>query len=293
MVKLGSIVTAMITPFEENGALHLGEAKRLARWLVKRGNDGLVVAGSTGEGMALDDRERSALVSAVKESVGGDACVIANAGTNETRGSIEAARAMEAAGADALLSVVPYYNRPPQSGLLAHFGAIAKATKLPIILYNVPGRTATNMLPTTLIELARRHENIVGVKESSGDLKQFATILRDRPSGFTFFVGDDHLFLPGLSLGADGIVGVASHLCSREFAMMRDAFRGGRLDDAAALHLQLLGLFELLFATSSPIPIKWAMAQLGFDVGACRLPLDGMPEELAHRLKPLLASFQP
>jgi len=281
----------MITPFEESGALDINEAKRLARWLVDRGNDGLVVAGSTGEGMALDPGERTRLVAAVKESVGSGACVIANAGTNETRGSVAAAREMKAAGADALLAVVPYYNKPTQSGLLAHFGAIAEATDLPIAIYNIPGRTATNMLPSTLVELARRHDRIVGVKESSGDLKQFATILRDRPQGFQFLVGDDHLYLPGLSLGADGVVGVATHLCSREFVAMRDAFRSGRIEEAARIHASLLELFELLFTVSNPIPIKWAMGELGFAVGRCRLPLDGMPEDLARRLRPLLAAY--
>ena len=281
----------MITPFDSSGALDVGEAKRVARWIVDRGNDGLVVAGSTGEGMALDEGERLELVAAVKESVGNDACVIANAGTNETRGSVEAARGMQAAGADALLAVVPYYNKPTQSGLLAHFGAIAEATELPIAIYNIPGRTATNMLPATLVELARRPGNIIGVKESSGDLKQFATILRDRPEGFQFLVGDDHLYLPGLALGADGIVGVATHLCSREFRAMRDAFRAGRVDEAARIHTSLLELFELLFTVSNPIPVKWAMGELGFAVGSCRLPLDAMPADLARRLKPLLAAY--
>ena len=281
----------MITPFDGDGALDIREAKRLARWLVDRGNDGLVVAGSTGEGMALDDKERIELVAAVKEAVGDDACVIANAGTNETRGSIAAARAMQAAGADALLAVVPYYNKPTQSGLLAHFGALAEATDLPIAIYNIPGRTATNMLPATLVELARRHANVLGVKESSGDLKQFATILRDRPQGFQFLVGDDHLYLPGLALGADGIVGVATHLCSREFVAMRDAFAAGKTQEAARIHRSLLELFELLFTVSNPIPIKWAMGELGFAVGRCRLPLDGMPEDLARRLRPLLAAY--
>ena len=281
----------MITPFDKDGAVNIREAKRLARWLVDRGNDGLVVAGSTGEGMALDDNERIELVAAVKEAVGNDACVISNAGTNETRGSVVAARSMQAAGADALLAVVPYYNKPTQSGLLAHFGAVAEATDLPIAVYNIPGRTATNMLPATLVELARRHENVRGVKESSGDLKQFATILRDRPQGFQFLVGDDHLYLPGLSLGADGIVGVATHLCSREFVAMRDAHAAGNAREAARIHLSLLELFELLFAVSNPIPIKWAMGELGFAVGRCRLPLDEMPDDLARRLRPLLAAF--
>ncbi len=289
--QLGVILTAMVTPFDERGELNLGEAKRLARWLVDRGNDGLVVAGSTGEGQTLDARERNALYAAVKEAVGGDGVVVANAGTNSTRESVAAVRGAAAAGADAILAVVPYYNKPTQSGMLGHFGAIAEATTLPVVIYNIPGRTAANMLPETLLELARRHANIVGVKESSGDLKQIGTILRDRREGFIVWSGDDHLFLPCLALGADGVVGVASHLCSREYREMVEAFRNGRVDDAAQIHGSLLPLIDALFATTSPIAVKWAMAQLGFDVGGCRLPLDEIPYGVADRLRPMLPAY--
>jgi 4-hydroxy-tetrahydrodipicolinate synthase len=289
--KLGTILTAMVTPFDERGDLDLGEAQRLARWLVERGNDGLVVAGSTGEGQTLDASERRALWQAVKEAVGADAVVVANAGTNATRESEAAARDAQAAGADAILAVVPYYNKPPQSGMLAHFGAIADATPLPVIVYNIPGRTAANMLPETLFELARRHANVAGVKESSGDLKQIGLILRDRPKPFAVWSGDDHLFLPSLALGADGVVGVASHLCSREFQKMYEAFAAGRTVEAATIHASLLPLIDALFATTSPIPIKWAMRHLGFRVGECRLPLDAMPAAVAERLRPLVAPY--
>ncbi|MGC1381140.1 MAG: 4-hydroxy-tetrahydrodipicolinate synthase [Candidatus Baltobacteraceae bacterium] len=288
---LGAIVTAMVTPFDDRGALDVHEAQRLARWLVERGNQGLVVAGSTGEGQTLDASERVELWKGVKEAVGRDASVIANAGTNATRESVAAAEAAEAAGADAILAVVPYYNKPTQSGMLAHFGAIAEATSLPVVIYNIPGRTAVNMLPETLFELARRHRTVVGVKESSGDLKQIGTIVRDRPEGFGVWAGDDHLFLPCLALGADGVVGVASHLCSPQYRQMLDAYVAGRVEEAACIHASLLPLIEALFATTSPIPVKWAMAQLGFAVGACRLPLDEMPPSLAERLRPLLAPY--
>ena len=175
--------------------------------------------------------------------------------------------------------------------MIKHFGAIAEATGLPIIVYNIPGRTGVNMLPETLLELARTHETIVGVKESSGDLKQIGTILSKRRKGFKVWAGDDHLFLPCLALGADGVVGVASHLCSREYRLMYDAYRAGRVDEAAKIHASLLPLIDLLFATTSPIPVKWAMKQLGFHTGDCRLPLDGIPQSLAHRLRPVLAPF--
>ncbi len=292
-VKLGEVLTAMVTPFDERGALDVGEAQRLARWLISRGNDGLVVAGSTGEGQTLDPDERVALWKAVKEAAGDGAAVIANAGTNSTRESVAAVQAAAAAGADAILAVVPYYNKPTQSGMLAHFGALAEATRLPIVVYNIPGRTGANMTPETLLELARRHPNVAGVKESSGDLKQIGAILCDRREGFLVWAGDDHLFLPCLSLGADGIVGVASHLCSPEYRRMLDAYRSGLVDEAARIHASLLPLMEALFATSSPIPIKWAMQQLGFRVGTCRLPLDELPSGIAERLRPLLAPYVP
>ena len=291
--QLGTIVTAMVTPFDEGGDVDLREAARLARWLVERGNDGLVVAGSTGEGQTLDSVERVALWKAVKDEVGSDAAVVANAGTNSTCESVSAAQAAESAGVDAILAVVPYYNKPTQTGMLAHFGAVAEATALPVVVYNIPGRTAANMLPETLLELGHRHANVVGVKESSGDLKQIGMILRDRSAGFIVWSGDDHLFLPCLSLGADGVVGVASHLCSREYRRMLDAYRRGRVGEAAEIHASLLPLIDALFAVTSPIPVKWAMREIGFRVGECRLPLDRMPESAAARLRPLLAPYAP
>jgi 4-hydroxy-tetrahydrodipicolinate synthase len=289
--QLGVILTAMVTPFDQQGELDLREAQRLARWLVGRGNDGLVVGGSTGEGQTLGARERAALWAAVKEGVGDSAVVVANAGTNSTRESTSAVADAEAAGADAILAVVPYYNKPTQSGMLAHFGAIAQATALPVVVYNIPGRTAANMLPETLFELVRRHANIAGVKESSGDLKQIGMILRERRQGFVLWAGDDHLFLPSLALGADGVVGVASHLCSPEYCRMVEAYRNGRVEEAAQIHASLLPLIDALFATTSPIPVKWAMRELGFAVGECRLPLDAMPHTVAERLRPLIAPY--
>ncbi len=285
------IVTAMITPFDRRGVLDIAEAQRLARWLVDRRTDALVLAGSTGEGHSLDKNERNALWAAVKGTVGDRATVIANAGTNNTRESVANAQEAAASGADAILAVVPYYNKPTQSGMIKHFAAIAEATTLPVYVYNIPGRTGVNMLPETLLELARTCESIAGVKESSGDLKQIATIVRDRPEGFVVWAGDDHLFLPSLAVGADGVVGVATHLCSREYRRMYDAYRAGRVDEAAEIHASVLPLIDALFATTNPIPVKWAMKQLGFHAGECRLPLDGMPASLANRLRPMLAPF--
>ena len=288
---IGTVLTAMVTPFDERGELDLAEAGRLAQWLVERGNEGLIVAGSTGEGQTLSHSERLALIEAVKNAVSDRATVVANTGSNDTRDSVAATAAAQDSGADAILAVVPYYNKPTQKGMLAHFGAIARATRLPIVVYNIPGRTAANMLPETLLELAARHENIAGVKESSGDLKQIATILAQRSPDVGVWAGDDHLFLPCLAMGADGIVGVASHLCSREYGEMIDAYRNGDVARAAQIHLELMPLFDALFATTNPIPVKWAMRQLDFNVGECRLPLDQLPKANAERLRPLVERY--
>jgi 4-hydroxy-tetrahydrodipicolinate synthase len=291
MNRLGTILTAMITPFDASGNLDSKEAGRIASWLVERGNDGLVIAGTTGEGMTLDTNERRALLSAVKAAIDGRATMIANVGTNDVRSTIRAGKEAQDAGADALLVVVPPYAKPTQGGMLEFFGAVADATTLPVIVYNIPGRTAANMLPSTLLELHRRHPNIAGVKESSGDLEQIATIVRDRPSGFTVWSGDDYLFLPSLAVGADGVVGVTSHLCAREYQTMVEAFTGGDVKRAASIHNGLLELTAALFTVTSPIAVKWAMGELGFKVGRCRPPLDELPPALVQRLRPLIASY--
>ncbi len=289
---LGRILTAMITPFDRDGAVDVREAARLAAWLVSQGSDGIVVAGTTGESPALSDDEKVALFEAVKGELGSRASVIAGTGGNNTAASIALTARAQRAGVDAILAVVPYYNKPPQDGMLRHFGAIAEATSLPVIVYNIPGRTSANMLPMTLLELARRHANIAGVKESSGDFNQFSAILRDRPEGFRFWSGDDHLFLPSLAIGGEGIVSVAAHLCGRELKEMREAYERGDVARAAAIHLALTPLFGALFATTSPIPVKWAMRELGFAVGDCRSPMGAMPEAAAATLGALLAPYR-
>ena len=292
MTHFGSIITAMITPFTKDGAVNHDEAGRIASWLAGQGNSALVVAGSTGEGQTLDARERTDLYASVKAAVSGRAAVIANAGSNDTRESVRSAQMAEKAGADAILAVVPYYNKPTQSGMLAHFGAIAQSTSLPIIIYNIPGRTAANMLPETLLAAAREHANIVGVKESSGDLMQIGTIIAGRAPGFLVYAGDDHLFLPCLAMGADGVVGVASHLCAPQYAAMMHAFAAGDPKEAARIHGSLLPLIRALFATTNPIAVKWAMQQLGFDTGECRLPLDTISQPVARALEPLLEPYR-
>ncbi len=226
--KIGQILTAMVTPFDERGEVDLREAARLAERLIEQGNDGLIVCGTTGESPALSDDEKLALWRATKEAVGERAAIVAGTGSNNTRHSVELTERAAATGVDGILAVVPYYNKPPQDGMLRHFDAIAEATALPIIVYNIPGRTGANMLPATLLELARRHANIAGVKESSGDFSQFTAILRERPAGFGFWCGDDHLFLPSLAVGGDGVISVAGHICGRGTARDARGLRRGR-----------------------------------------------------------------
>jgi len=290
--KIGTLLTAMLTPFDDSGAIDLKEASRLAHALIDQGNDGLVLSGTTGESPALEDDETIALVRAVKESLGDKGSVVAGAGSYNTHHAVEMTKRVIDAGADGVLSVVPYYSKPTQDGMLRHFGAIAEAATKPVIIYNIPHRTGINMLPGTLVELANRYETIAGVKESTGDSSQFSAILRDRPAGFGFWSGDDHQFLPSLAVGGDGLIGVASHLCAKEFKEIFTAYRAGDVARAAQVHLSLGPLFGALFATSSPIPVKWAMQQLGFNVGGCRSPLGVMPEDLKARLGPLIEPYR-
>jgi len=285
------LLTAMITPFDQQGELNLREAGRIARFLVHQGNDGVVVAGSTGEGTSLSDDEKIALFSAVKEGLSNKGIVIAGTGNANTRASVALTKRAEAIGVDGILATVPAYCKPTQEGMLIHFGEIAAATTLPIIIYNIPGRTAANLQPATLNELARHHKNVIGVKESSGDFQQIAAIIRDAREDFTLWCGDDYLFLPSLAIGAAGLVSVAGHLCARELRELIDAYERGDIALARRIHLQLTPLFVALFSTTSPIPVKWAMRELGFDVGACRSPLGSIPASSAAQLRPLLAPY--
>ncbi|BDE05938.1 4-hydroxy-tetrahydrodipicolinate synthase [Vulcanimicrobium alpinum] len=294
MRTLGRILTAMITPYDANGEVDLAEAGRIAQFLVARGNDGVVAAGSTGEGNMLDDDEKLALFGAVKAALGTTGTVIAGTTGISTRQSIALTKRAERTGIDAILATVPAYVKPTQEGMLAHFGAIAEATSLPVVIYNIPGRTAANMLPATFSELTRRHPNIAGIKESTGDVNQFTAILRERTrEDVTFWCGDDYMFLPSLAVGGHGLISVAGHLASAELRALADAFDGGDADTAARIHQDLAPLVAGLFAVSNPIPVKWAMSTYGFTVGACRSPLSPMPDALTATLEPLIAPYRP
>jgi 4-hydroxy-tetrahydrodipicolinate synthase len=293
MKRLGRILTAMITPFDASGEVDINEAVRIAEYLVENGNDGVVVSGTTGESAALEDEEKLALFGAIKKRLGSRGTVIGGTGGNNTRHSVELTKRAVQTGVDAILAVVPYYNKPTQDGMLTHFGAIAEAAGIPVLLYNVPSRTAQNMLPSTAHELALRHKNIVGIKESTGSVEQFSELIAKNPrTDFTISCGDDYFYLPALALGAHGLVSVAGHICGPRIRAMVDAFDRGDILAAGAIHRELQPLFTALFTTTSPIPVKWAMNKLGFSAGACRSPLGAMPDALAATLSELIAPYR-
>ncbi len=268
----GPVITAMATPFREDGAVDYDRAGELARRLVDTGSTGIVVAGTTGESPTLTDEEKLQLLRLVKETVAGRAAVLAGTGTYDTAHSVHLSREAQRVGADGLLVVVPYYNRPTQEGLYRHFKTVAESTDLPVLMYNIPGRTGTNMLPET-VERLSEVRNIAGIKEASGSLDQVSEIRRRTPEHFLIYSGDDSLTLPYLSVGAVGIVSVASHLVGREIADMIAHFHAGRVEEARRTHLRLFPLFRALFVAPNPVPLKAALEMAGFPVGKPRLPL--------------------
>ncbi len=275
----GPVITAMATPFREDGAVDYDRAGELARRLVDTGSTGIVVAGTTGESPTLTDEEKLQLLQVVKETVAGRAAVLAGTGTYDTAHSVHLSRQAQRVGADGLLVVVPYYNRPTQEGLYRHFKTVAESTDLPVLMYNIPGRTGTNMLPETVSRLSEVR-NIAGIKEASGSVDQVSEIRRCTPEHFLIYSGDDSLTLPYLSVGAVGIVSVASHLVGREIAEMIAHFHAGRVEEARRIHLRLFPLFRTLFVAPNPVPLKAALEMAGLPVGKPRLPLvEATPKE--------------
>ncbi|MBC5825448.1 MAG: 4-hydroxy-tetrahydrodipicolinate synthase [Candidatus Eremiobacteraeota bacterium] len=281
----------MITPMRPDGAVNYGEAARLANWLCDRGTTGLVVCGTTGEGPTLRDDEKLRLFETIAGAAGTRAGVIANTGGNDTQRSIEASKSAARCGVKALLLVAPYYNKPPQPGLISHFLSIVEAAGLPAMVYNIPGRTGVNISADSMLALAD-HPLIVAVKESSGDLAQIGEIARRAPAGFDVYSGDDHLALPTAAVGGCGVVSVASHVAGRDTAAMLDAFFAGDVGAATAAHHRLMPLWRALFAVTSPIPVKAAMQSLGFDVGRCRPPLCELTQAQRHSLDAAIAPWR-
>ncbi|HEY3315445.1 MAG TPA: 4-hydroxy-tetrahydrodipicolinate synthase [Bacillota bacterium] len=272
MLDFGKVLTAMVTPFARDLSVDFRKAADLAKRLIENGSDGVVVAGTTGEGPVLSKEEKLELFETVVGAVGDRAVVVANTGSNSTSDSIALTKAAEKIGAKAVMLVAPYYNKPPQEGLYQHFAAIAGETSLPILIYNVPGRTSVNILPETLVRLSKI-ANIQGVKEASGALDQASEIARAAEPGFQILSGDDSLTLPILAVGGRGIVSVASHVAGKQIRAMVEAYLAGRVAEARDAHIRLMPLFKACFVTTNPIPVKAALRLAGFDAGSCRLPL--------------------
>ncbi len=269
----GEVITAMVTPFTKEGNVDYDKAAQLASYLIENGTDSIIVAGTTGESPTLTNEEEVELLSTVKRAVKNECKVILSAGSNSTAEAIKYAKMAEKEGADAILSVVPYYNKPSQEGLKAHFGAVAESVKLPVILYNIPSRTGIEIKPETVKYLAEKYENIVAIKQSLGDLDKISEMRDLCPENFEIYSGDDSLTLPMLSLGAKGVVSVASHIYGEEIKSMIDDFKNGQVKSALNMHMILYPMFKALFMAPNPVPVKAALSKLGIIKDYVRLPL--------------------
>ncbi len=269
----GEVITAMVTPFDTKREIDFNKAEELTDYLVKHGSDALLVAGTTGEGPTLTHEEEFELLSTIKRANENRAKIIMNAGSNCTQTAIRSAKWAEKEEVDAILSVVPYYNKPSQDGMIAHFSAIAEATKLPIIIYNIPGRTGVNMKPETAAKLAEKYDNIVGIKQSFGDMDAITELKMHCPEDFAIYSGDDSLTLPMLSLGAYGVVSVASHILGTELKSMIRNFKTGDVKAALNMHRKLYPAFKKLFMAPNPVPVKAALAHIGIISDYVRRPL--------------------
>lgn len=288
MADFGRVLTAMITPFKADGSVNYDVAAELAAHLANNGTDTLVVCGTTGESPTLNWEEEYQLFVEVLQSVAGKAKVIAGCGSNSTKEAIAATQKAAKIGVHGSLQVVPYYNKPPQAGLKAHFQAIAESCPdLPLLLYNIPSRTGQNLNPETVARLAEIN-NIVGIKEASGNLDQASEIRRLTPKEFQIYAGDDSLTLPLLAIGAKGVVSVASHLVGTQLQQMIQAFSAGNVQLATEIHLQLFPLFKALFITTNPIPVKEALKLQGWEVGSTRLPLCEADLDVSRKLEVVL-----
>lgn len=270
----GRLLTAMVTPFNADGSINYEAGADFADWLLANGSDGLVVEGSTGEAATMDMDEKIKFMQTIVARVNGRAKIVAGAGTNCTTSTIDLVKKMEACGVDGVLVVGPYYNKPTQEGYYQHFAAVAKATKLPIIVYNVPGRTGGNIAPETVARLAADFSNIVAIKEAAGNVAQTAELYRVLPEDFSIYSGDDGLILPFLSVGACGLISVLANVNGNILQQLMQAYSEGRVKDAADLNKVMVPLAKAMFVESNPIPIKAAVTKVtGINAGAPRLPL--------------------
>ena len=283
----GRLATAMVTPFDSKGNVDFQKTTTLVNYLINNGTDTIVVSGTTGESPTLSTEEKIALLQHVVKVVDKRIPVIMGTGSNNTYASIELTKKAEQSGADAIMLVAPYYNKTNQEGLYQHFKAIADTTSLPVMLYNIPGRSAVNIAPETVIRLSKV-PNIVAVKEASGDLNAMTQIIAETDDDFVLYSGDDGLTLPVLSIGGVGVVSVASHVIGNEMQQMIDTFLTGNLNEAAKLHQQLLPIIKGLFTAPSPVPVKTALQLMGMDVGSVRLPMVPLTEQERTALANLL-----
>ena len=291
MKTIGRLITAMVTPFNEQGEVDHDQAKKLALALLNSGSEGVLVVGTTGESPTLTHEEELRLFSEVKSAVGKRGTVIAGTGSNSTAEALEATKGAEKTGVDACLLVVPYYNKPTQDGLYQHFKAIAQSTSLPCILYNVPSRTVTSLSADTVIKLSQI-DNIIGIKEASGNLDAVAKIISQTRKDFLVWSGNDGDTLPILALGGYGVISVASHLVGNQIREMIYSFINGKTSEAADIHRRLMPLINALFIVSNPIPIKYALNHIGFNVGKPRLPLTEPDEKSAATIRDTLKNYK-
>ena len=291
MTEIGRLITAMVTPFDEKGEVDYAQAKRLATALLDSGSDGLVITGTTGEGPTLTAEEKIRLYAEVKEAIGYRGAVIAGTTDNDTAKSIELSTEAASVGADALLLTVPAYNKPPQEGLYQHFKAIAESTELPCVLYNVTSRTSLNMTDETTLRLSKI-DNIVGIKEAGSDLNQITRIIDGAGDDFRVWSGNDDETFSIMATGGYGVVSVLSHLVGNQIKQMMGFLLEGDVEKAATEHRRLLPLFKVMFTVSNPIPLKYSLNHVGFNVGPMRLPLVPPDEKSAENIRNVLSNYE-
>ena len=290
MVEIGRLLTAMVTPFDQEREIDYGQARKLAKGLVRSGSDGLVIGGTTGESPSMSDEEKLQLFAEVKEAVGDSAAVIAGTTDNNHPKSVQLSKEAERVGVDALLLTVPAYNKPQQEGLYQHFKAIAEATDLPGVLYNVPSRTSLNMTDATTLRLAQI-DNIVGVKEASSDPDQITRVVDGAPPGFKVWSGNDNETFSIMCVGGYGVVSVASNIIGDQIKAMMGMILEGDLESAASEHRRMLPLFKALFWVTNPVPIKHAVNRAGFDAGPTRLPMAEPDEDFKASFDPVMDRY--
>lgn len=289
----GKVVTAMVTPFDKQGEIDLKQTKRLARKLVEEGSDSILVTGTTGESPTLSHEEDLLLYATVLDEVGSNVKVIAGTGSNSTETTIKYTKMAEKIGVHGAMIVVPYYNKPSQDGMFAHFTKVAENTSLPLMIYNIPGRTGVNMLPQTVARIVKASSNYIAIKEASGDIDQMERVVSlVKQKGFTLYSGDDGLTLDALNIGAVGVVSVASHLVGGELQKMISAFEKGDMKTAEAINKRLKDLFSVLFITSNPSPVKSALNLTGLQVGRTRLPIVPVNKEQEDKIKLVLQQLE-